>query len=180
VSKSPASRAVILEEVDPETNTNLIKLEPISVAQSQESELLLAVHFKRVNGAAPDYVHVTLFSRSPRCRFPVTGDLQLVADHVPTALALLTDSSRTVVTARMEDVRVYFAKREGVLWVQRDQTESGCNESLAAALLPATFNGIAKSQKMDLVIGESNFSLSASNLAALRDIAARIAGKPAP
>jgi hypothetical protein len=176
---APAEQgATILVERDPEEGTTTVKLETLTVEHDKaaKTQLLLAAHFKQgANGAAPAFVHLTLFSRAPRCRFPPQADLELALDGAPVALKFQPDSSTTATTASMEVVTVFVPKAEGVLWVQRETAEGGdCSESLAATLSPQTFARMAAARAVALKIGTATFSLKPNALAALRDLGGRM------
>jgi hypothetical protein len=171
-------RATILVVPDAEDGTTTVKLETLTVEHDKaaKTQLQLAAHFKQgANGAAPAFVHLTLFSLAPRCRFPPQADLELALDGAPVALKFQPDSSTTATTASLEVVTVFVPKAEGVLWVQSDANDSGaCAESLAASLSPQTFARMAAARAVALKIGTATFSLKPNALAALRDLGGRM------
>ncbi len=176
---APAAQgATILVVRDPEDGTTTVKLETLTVEHDKaaKSQLQLAAHFKQgADGAAPAFVHLTLFSRAPRCRFPPRADLELALDGAPVALKFQPDSSTTATTASMEVVTVFVPKAEGVLWVQRETAEGGdCSESLAASLSPQTFARMAAARAVALKIGTATFPLKPNALAGLRDLGGRM------
>ena len=171
-------RATNLVVPDAEDGTTTVKLETLTVEHDKaaKTQLQLAAHFKQgANGAAPAFVHLTLFSLAPRCRFPPQADLELALDGAPVALKFQPDSSTTATTASLEVVTVFVPKAEGVLWVQRETAEGGdCTESLAATLSPQTFARMAAARAVALKIGTATFSLKPNALAALRDLGGRM------
>lgn len=176
---TPAEQgATILVVPDAEDGTTTVRLETFAVEHDKaaKSQLLLAAHFKQgANGAAPAFVHLTLFSHAPRCRFPPQADLELALDGAPVALKFQPDSSTTATTASLEVVTVFVPKAEGVLWVQRETAEGGdCSESLAATLSPQTFARMAAARAVALKIGTATFYLKPNALAALRDLGGKM------
>lgn len=176
---TPAAQgATIFVVPDAEDGTTTVRLETLTVEHDKaaKSQLLLTAHFKQgANGAAPAFVHLTLLSLSPSCRFPPQADLELALDGAPVALKFQPDSSTTATTASMEVVTVYVPKAEGVLWVQREALEGGdCSESLAATLSPQTFARMAAARAVALKIGTATFSLKPNALAGLRDLGGRM------
>jgi hypothetical protein len=176
---TPAAQgATILVVPDAEDGTTTVRLEPFAVEHDKaaKSQLLLTAHFKQgADGAAPAFVHLTLFSRAPRCRFPPKADMELALDGAPVALKFQPDSSTTATTASLEVVTVFVPKAEGVLWVQSETAEGGdCSESLAASLSPQTFARLAAARAVALKVGAASFSLKPNALAALRDLGGRM------
>lgn len=179
-------RPPVLVERDPEDGTTTFKLEPFAVedAKGARSPLLLAAHARRgadpaggatARAAAPEFVNLTLLSRSPQCRFPEKAELELALDGVPVMLKFQPASSTTATTATMEVVTVFVPKAEGVLWVQSGAEEGGdCAESLAAALSPQTFNRLASARAVSLRVGKTVFALKPAAVAALRDLGVKM------
>ena len=172
-------RPLIIIERDPEDGTTTVKLEPLTVEDDRaaNSRLLLTAYARQdaPAAAAPQFVNLTLMSRSPQCRFPAQAELQLVLDGTPVALKFQPNSSTTATTATMEVVTVFVPKAEGVLWVQSGAEEGGvCAESLAATLSKQTFARLASARAVALKIGAASFALKPDALAALRELGAKL------